>query len=57
MDEQIRITSSLLANEIASLEQQKQEIYASTYRTLKDQEQKIGKIYQKYIGSNSAKRN
>lgn len=57
LDEQIRITSSLLANEIASLEQQKQEIYASTYRTLKDQEQKIGKTYQKYIGSNSAKRN
>lgn len=57
LDEQIRITSSLLADEIASLEQQKQEIYASTYRALKDQEQEIGKKYQKCIGNNTTKNN
>lgn len=57
LNEQIRSTSSSFANVIADLEQQKKEIYASTYRALKDQEQEIGKKYQKCIGNNTTKNN
>lgn len=57
VDEQIKSTSSLFANVIASLEQQKQEIYATTSKELRRQEQEIGKKYRKCIGNNSVKKN
>lgn len=56
VEEEIKSTSSLLANALANLEQEKQKIYATTSKDLKKAEQKIMKKYRGCIGSNSVKK-